>query len=139
MAAAYHVGGRQSTSASHVAQTTRYRCAMSLTEQLRSAIDDPDADSFQLMTETNNMRVLAILANASATIAEGEVLQLTAAQNLATDEGIYLQVVRGKTAALSSAATQVAPPIGNPVCPKAAITKVRSSISTSPSPSVSAT
>ena len=34
------------------------------------------ARSFQLMTETNNMRVLAILANASATIAEGEVLQL---------------------------------------------------------------
>ena len=65
------------------------------------------ARSFQLMTETNNMRVLAILANASATIAEGEVLQLTAAQNLATDEGIYLQVVRGKTAALFSAATQV--------------------------------
>ena len=65
------------------------------------------ARSFQLMTETNNMRVLAILSNASATIAEGEVLQLTAAQNLATDEGIYLQVVRGKTAALFSAATQV--------------------------------
>jgi octaprenyl-diphosphate synthase len=65
------------------------------------------ARSFQLMTETNNMRVLAILANASATIAEGEVLQLTAAQNLATDQGIYLQVVRGKTAALFSAATQV--------------------------------
>ena len=65
------------------------------------------ARSFQLMTETNNMRVLAILANASATIAEGEVLQLTAAQNLATDEGFYLQVVRGKTAALFSAATQV--------------------------------
>jgi len=65
------------------------------------------ARSFQLMTETNNMRVLAILANASATIAEGEVLQLTAAQNLATDECIYLQVVRGKTAALFSAATQV--------------------------------
>jgi octaprenyl-diphosphate synthase len=65
------------------------------------------ARSFQLMTETDNMRVLAILSNASATIAEGEVLQLTAAQNLATDEGIYLQVVRGKTAALFSAATQV--------------------------------
>ena len=65
------------------------------------------ARSFQLMTETNNMRVLAILSNASATIAEGEVLQLTAAQNLATDEGVYLQVVRGKTAALFSAATEV--------------------------------
>ncbi len=65
------------------------------------------ARSFQLMTETNNMRVLSILSNASATIAEGEVLQLTAAQNLATNEGIYLKVVRGKTAALFSAATEV--------------------------------
>jgi len=58
------------------------------------------ARSFQLMVETGSLRVLDILANASATIAEGEVLQLTAAQDLKTDEGIYLQVVRGKTAAL---------------------------------------
>ena len=65
------------------------------------------ARSFQLMTETGNMRVLRILSNAAATIAEGEVLQLTAAQDLATTEGIYLQVVRGKTAALFSAATEV--------------------------------
>ena len=35
------------------------------------------------------------------------MLQLTAAQNLATTEAIYLQVVRGKTAALFSAATEV--------------------------------
>nr|WP_323778572.1 polyprenyl synthetase family protein [Amylibacter sp.] len=63
--------------------------------------------SFQLMVETGNLRVLDILANASATIAEGEVLQLTAASNLATDEAVYLQVVRGKTAALFSAATEV--------------------------------
>jgi octaprenyl-diphosphate synthase len=63
--------------------------------------------SFQLMVETGNLRVLDILANASATIAEGEVLQLTAAQDLKTDEAIYLQVVRGKTAALFSAATEV--------------------------------
>lgn len=63
--------------------------------------------SFQLMVETGSLRVLDILANASATIAEGEVLQLTAAQDLATDERIYLQVVRGKTAALFSAATEV--------------------------------
>jgi len=65
------------------------------------------ARSFQLMTEVGSLRVLDILANASATIAEGEVLQLTAAQDLATDEAVYLQVVRGKTAALFSAATQV--------------------------------
>jgi len=63
--------------------------------------------SFQLMVETGSLRVLSILANASATIAEGEVLQLTAAQDLATDEAVYLQVVRGKTAALFSAATEV--------------------------------
>ena len=65
------------------------------------------ARAFQLMVETDSLRVLDILSNAAATIAEGEVLQLTAAQNLATDEAIYLQVVRGKTAALFSAATQV--------------------------------
>jgi len=65
------------------------------------------ARSFQLMTETGSMRVMGILSNASAVIAEGEVLQLTAAQDLATDEGIYLQVIRGKTAALFSAATEV--------------------------------
>jgi octaprenyl-diphosphate synthase len=63
--------------------------------------------SFQLMVETGSLRVMDILANASATIAEGEVLQLTAAQDLATTEAVYLQVVRGKTAALFSAATEV--------------------------------
>lgn len=65
------------------------------------------ARSFQLMVETGSIRVLDILSDAAATIAEGEVLQLTAAQNLATDEPIYLQVVRGKTAALFAAATEV--------------------------------
>jgi octaprenyl-diphosphate synthase len=65
------------------------------------------ARSFQLMVETGSLRVLDILANAAATIAEGEVLQLTAARNLDTTEDTYLKVVRGKTAALFSAATQV--------------------------------
>ncbi|WP_420568348.1 polyprenyl synthetase family protein [Thalassovita sp.] len=64
------------------------------------------ARAFQLMVEPGNLRVLNILSNAAATIAEGEVLQLTAAQDLRTDEAIYLQVVRGKTAALFSAATE---------------------------------
>lgn len=65
------------------------------------------ARAFQLMVETGSLRVLDILSNAAATIAEGEVLQLTAAQNLATTEEIYFKVVRGKTAALFSAATEV--------------------------------
>jgi octaprenyl-diphosphate synthase len=65
------------------------------------------ARSFQLMVETQSLRVMDILANASAVIAEGEVLQLSAAQDLATTEAIYLQVIRGKTAALFAAAMEV--------------------------------
>ncbi len=65
------------------------------------------ARAFQLMVQTSSLRVLDILADAAATIAEGEVLQLTAASNLATDESVYLQVVRGKTAALFAAACEV--------------------------------
>ncbi|WP_127559488.1 polyprenyl synthetase family protein [Nioella ostreopsis] len=63
--------------------------------------------SFQLMVECGSLRVLDILANASATIAEGEVLQMTAAQNLSTGEDTYRLVVKGKTAALFEAATEV--------------------------------
>ena len=69
--------------------------------------------SFQLMVETGNLRVLDILANASATIAEGEVLQLTVAQNLSTTEDTYLKVIRGKTAALFGAACKVGGVISN--------------------------
>ena len=65
------------------------------------------ARAFQLMVEPGNLRVLDILSNAAAVIAEGEVLQLSAARDLKTDESVYLQVVRGKTAALFSAATEV--------------------------------
>ena len=63
--------------------------------------------SFQLMVECGSLRILDILADASATIAEGEVLQLTAAQDISTPESTYLQVVRGKTAALMAAACEV--------------------------------
>ena len=65
------------------------------------------ARSFLLMVETGSLEVMRILAEASATIAEGEVLQLTASRDLATDEATYLRVVRGKTAALFAAATEV--------------------------------
>lgn len=64
------------------------------------------ARAFQLMVECGSLRVLDILSNASATIAEGEVLQLTTAQNIATTEAQYLRVIGGKTAALFSAATE---------------------------------
>lgn len=65
------------------------------------------ARSFKLMVETGSLRVLDILSDAAATIAEGEVLQLTTTRNIATDEATYLRVVRGKTAALFAAACEV--------------------------------
>ncbi|KEO52958.1 polyprenyl synthetase family protein [Thioclava pacifica] len=64
------------------------------------------ARSFQLMTDTNNLRVLSILSSASAVITEGEVLQLSAAEDMKTSEETYYTVIRGKTAALFSASTE---------------------------------
>ena len=63
--------------------------------------------SFQLMVETGSLRVLGILSNASAVIAEGEVLQLSAAHDLSGGEPRYFQVIRGKTAELFAAAAEV--------------------------------
>lgn len=65
------------------------------------------ARAFQLMVETGSLRVLDILSGAAAVIAEGEVLQLTTARDLATSRARYDQVIRGKTAALFAAATEV--------------------------------
>lgn len=63
--------------------------------------------SFQLMVETENARVLDILSNASAIIAEGEVMQLITANDTSTTEDAYLNVIKAKTAALFEAAAQV--------------------------------
>jgi len=62
--------------------------------------------AFQLMVETGMPAVLGVLANASAVIAEGEVLQLRSAKNLGITEGDYLKVITAKTAALFAAAAE---------------------------------
>jgi octaprenyl-diphosphate synthase len=62
--------------------------------------------AFQLMVEAGDVGVLDVLANASAVIAEGEVLQLRAANNLATTREDYLRVITAKTAALFAAAAE---------------------------------
>src|SRR5262249_8298970 len=54
--------------------------------------------AFQLMVEDGSMETLGVLANASATIAEGEVLQLMTAHNTATSEQAYYDIIRCKTA-----------------------------------------
>ena len=65
------------------------------------------ARAFQLMVETGSIQVLGILSDTAATIAEGEVLQLSAIGNIETTEKTYLEIIRGKTAALFAAATEV--------------------------------
>ena len=62
--------------------------------------------AFQLMVDAGSMRVLDILASASAIIAEGEVMQLKSANNLATTKSDYLEVVSAKTAALFAASAE---------------------------------
>ena len=69
--------------------------------------------SFQLMVETDSLKVLSILADASSTISEGEILQLSAVKNIKTDESAYFKIIEGKTAALFAAATEVGAVISN--------------------------
>jgi len=63
--------------------------------------------AFQLMVRDGSLRVLDILSTASAIIAEGEVLQLITANDTATSEDAYLEVISSKTAALFSAACRI--------------------------------
>jgi octaprenyl-diphosphate synthase len=65
--------------------------------------------AFRMMVEVGSLEALAVLSDAAAIIAEGEVMQLSAAKNTATTEDEYLAVIRAKTAALFSAACEVAP------------------------------
>ena len=67
--------------------------------------------AFQLMTEDGSLDVLRILSDASAIIAQGEVMQLTTANNLDTTMDDYIEVIKSKTAALFAAACEVGPVI----------------------------
>ncbi|MFZ5748877.1 MAG: polyprenyl synthetase family protein [Pseudomonadota bacterium] len=64
--------------------------------------------SFELMVEDGSLKVLKILSNASAVIAEGEVNQLTAARRIDISEERYLDIIGAKTAALFAAACRIA-------------------------------
>ena len=80
------------------------------------------ARAFQLMVEDGSLAVLSILSRAAATIAEGEVLQLATQNDLSTPEARYLDVVKGKTAALFAAACEVGPVVaGRPASEAAAL------------------
>jgi octaprenyl-diphosphate synthase len=63
--------------------------------------------AFQMMVEVDRMQVMRILADATNTIAEGEVLQLMNCNDPDVDEERYLQVIRYKTARLFEAAARL--------------------------------
>jgi octaprenyl-diphosphate synthase len=65
--------------------------------------------AFELMVEDGSLKVLRILSQASAVIAEGEVEQLTAQRRIDTGEEQYLRIIGAKTAALFAAACRIAP------------------------------
>ena len=63
--------------------------------------------SFQMMVRVENMRVMQVLADATNTIAEGEVLQLMNCHDPEVGEQRYLEVIRRKTAKLFEAAARL--------------------------------
>ncbi len=63
--------------------------------------------AFMMMVETRDVDALGVLAQAAAIIAEGEVFQLSKANDLTTQVDEYFAVIKAKTAALFEAATGV--------------------------------
>jgi octaprenyl-diphosphate synthase len=63
--------------------------------------------AFQLSVADGSLKVLAILANTSAVLAEGEVMQLLTSNDTETSEAAYLDVITAKTATLFAAACQL--------------------------------
>ena len=64
--------------------------------------------AFQMMVSLDRMRIMSIMADATNTIAEGEVLQLMNAGDPETTEARYLEVIYRKTARLFEAGAQIA-------------------------------
>ncbi len=63
--------------------------------------------AFQMMVQVGQMRIMDVLADATNTIAEGEVLQLMNCHDPETTEARYLEVIYRKTAKLFEAGMQI--------------------------------
>ncbi|HSM97717.1 MAG TPA: octaprenyl diphosphate synthase [Gallionella sp.] len=68
--------------------------------------------AFQMMVEVGEMRVMQILADATNTIAEGEVLQLLNCHDADVDADNYMRVIHCKTAKLFEAAMRLGAILG---------------------------
>ena len=63
--------------------------------------------AFQMMVDVSDMQIMAVLADATNTIAEGEVMQLLNIHDADTTEQRYLDVIHSKTAKLFEAGTRL--------------------------------
>jgi len=63
--------------------------------------------AFEMMVDVDSMKVMAILANTTNVIAEGEVMQLMNVHDADTTEQRYIDVIHCKTAKLFEAATRL--------------------------------
>jgi octaprenyl-diphosphate synthase len=77
--------------------------------------------AFQMMVDIDSMRVMQILADATNTIAGGEVLQLMNVHDPDTTEDSYRQVIYRKTARLFEAGAQIAAVLANRPADEAAM------------------
>lgn len=73
--------------------------------------------SFQMMVKVGSMEILSVLADASNTIAEGEVLQLMNVHQPEVSEENYLKVICAKTAMLFEASAK----LGALLCQRSAV------------------
>jgi octaprenyl-diphosphate synthase len=79
--------------------------------------------AFRMMVEVGSLPCLDVLSVAATVIAEGEVMQLSAAKDTETTEDAYLAVIRAKTAALFASAAEVGPTVAQR--PKAEVAACR--------------
>ncbi len=69
--------------------------------------------AFQMMVAVGDMEIMAIMADTTNVIAEGEVLQLLNCRDPDTDETRYLEVIRRKTAKLFEAGARIGAVLGD--------------------------
>lgn len=65
------------------------------------------ARGIQLMVETGSLRSVDVVSKALTVMAEGEIIQMASANGASFEHETYLKIIRGKTAALFSAAAEI--------------------------------
>ena len=68
---------------------------------------------FEMMVEDGNLEILKLLSSTSATIAQGEILQLQHKDEVDMLEETYLKIISSKTAALFASATKAGAILSN--------------------------